>query len=106
MNDWFTGSGCVLIKILIWYIFGIKADLDGVRISPSRLLPFNKTSITLHIQGGTLTVDYRKTGKNERTFEWDNQPVSSTFNEKLRTTQIYIPKEKIENNHIQITILD
>ena len=106
MNDWFTGSGCVLIKILVWYIFGIKADLDGVRICPSRLLPFNKTSITLHIQGGTLTVDYRKTGKNERTFEWGNQPVSSTYNEKLHAPQIYIPKEKIANNHIQIAICD
>ena len=56
MSDWFTGSGCVLLKVLLWYVFGIKADLDGVKIQPSKALPFKGAELTIKIRGKETTV--------------------------------------------------
>ena len=57
MSDWFTGSGCVLLKVLFWQVFGIKADLDGIKIQPSEHIPFEKTSIKMKIKGKTVSIE-------------------------------------------------
>ena len=56
MSDWFTGSGCVLIKVLLWQIFGIKADLNGIKIRPSKYIPFDGAEISLKLRGEDIKV--------------------------------------------------
>ncbi len=51
MSDWFTGSGCVLIKVLLWHVFGIKADLNGIKIKPTKFMPFKNASLKIKICG-------------------------------------------------------
>lgn len=51
MSDWFTGSGCVLVKILLWYVFGIRADLDGVKIQEPKVTPFDKMKLSITLRG-------------------------------------------------------
>ncbi len=34
MSHWFTGSGCVLLKVIMWYVFGVKRGLNGLTVSP------------------------------------------------------------------------
>lgn len=60
MSDWFTGSGCVLIKVLFFCAFGIKADLDSLSVVPAATLPFRKMKTTLKLKGGEITVSYER----------------------------------------------
>lgn len=87
MNDWFTGSGCVLIKVLCWYAFGVRADLDRVVVNPSAYVPFSKTEITMNVRGTDVTVRYEK-ADCERSFKVDGRPVSSVMNAKTGAPEI------------------
>lgn len=60
MSDWFTGSGCVLVKVLLWYVFGIRADLNGVWIQPPEYIPFDKISLVFRIKGKIHRIVYEK----------------------------------------------
>mgnify|MGYP006932848264 CR=1 FL=1 len=42
MSDWFTGSGCVLGKVLFFCVFGVRPNLQGVEICPAINKKFNK----------------------------------------------------------------
>lgn len=82
MSDWFTGSGCVLLKVMMWYVFGVKADLDGVTVSPAAYIPFKQACITLQIKGAELTVSYTKTGEG-RTLNGQKTDALHFGNEEL-----------------------
>lgn len=60
MSDWFTGSGCVLLKVLLWYVFGIQADLNGVWISSPKYTPFEKMSLSICVKGKRHNIVYEK----------------------------------------------
>ena len=60
MSDWFTGSGCVLLKTLYFDVFGLKADLNGLTISPARDMPFNKLAVSLKVKGAKLNLTLKK----------------------------------------------
>ena len=62
MNDWFTGSGCVLLKVLLWHVFGIRANLESVEVKPSKYMPFNKMSIALSIKGKPVQIIVENNG--------------------------------------------
>ncbi len=66
MSDWFTGSGCVLIKVLTWYIFGVQPTLNGLEIKMPSYVPFKKGEITLKIKSATVTVKYSKLGTGRK----------------------------------------
>ena len=61
MSDWFTGGGSVLVKVLIWYIFGIRPTLDGIYIAPSNDMPFENAQINLKVKGVEISVRYKIT---------------------------------------------
>jgi cellobiose phosphorylase len=63
MSDWFTGSGCVLLKVLMWYVFGVRGDLDGLTVAPASYMPFQRASITLQVKGAEVSIKYKKTGE-------------------------------------------
>jgi cellobiose phosphorylase len=60
MNDWFSGSGSVLIKLLFGGIFGVRPNLDGVEIRPSSYMPCEKASITLNVKGAKVNIVCKK----------------------------------------------
>lgn len=57
ISDWFTGSGCVLLKVIYRQIFGINPVFGGVRICPAQGLPFRKASLSVIVKGKSLTVN-------------------------------------------------
>lgn len=57
ISDWFTGSGCVLLKILYSGVFGIKPKSDGVEIRPNANSPFENGSCSVTVKGKSLTVN-------------------------------------------------
>lgn len=63
MNDWYTGSATVLLKVLIRCVFGIQVTQESIRISPARFFPCGKAEINLKVRNSVITVRYR----NERT---------------------------------------
>ena len=72
MSDWFTGSGCVLLKIFYFCVFGVKADMDGITISPCLYMPFEKMEATLGIKGATIKLCLKK-GDGRRKFIVDDK---------------------------------
>lgn len=98
MSDWFTGSGSVLIKVLIWYIFGIRPTLDGLYISPSNYIPFEKASIKLVVKGVNLAFEFNKV-ENSR-FYINGVEKKTVYDEKLKTNVIYLSNEELMSNII------
>ena len=56
ISDWFTGSGCVLLKTLYRKVFGINPTFDGVEITPAENPPFARGECTVIIKGKHITV--------------------------------------------------
>ena len=102
MSDWFTGSANVLIKALVWYLFGISPDLDGVKINPAAYFPFENAEIQLKIKGKKISLIYRKTG-GERTFKLNGKQVN-TFNDlSTEAPALYIKENELsEENVIEV----
>ena len=104
MSDWFTGSGCVLIKVLIWFVFGIRPTLDGLYITPANHIPFDKMTISLSVKGTPITIDYTKTD-GERRFFIGDKIFDSFYDENLKTQGVYLSNEFIsERREIKVTI--
>ena len=97
MSDWFTGSGCVLIKVLIRYAFGIRPTLDGLYISPADHIPFKKATISLIVKGCAVTVVYEKTDQKKK-FIVEGKEVESVYDERRKTQSIYFDNEKLKEN--------
>lgn len=106
MNDWFTGSGCVLVKILIWYIFGIKADLNGITISPAKVLPMSSMELRLRVKGGEIALVYRKTDCGTRTFEVNGKAVLPVHNESKDLYEIKLQNADITGQQLEVKVCD
>ncbi len=66
MNDWFSGSGCVLVKLLIGAVFGVRPNLDGVEIRPSSYMPCKGAKMDVSVKGAKLHIVYKNEGKGAR----------------------------------------
>ena len=95
MSDWFTGSGCVLIKVLIWCVFGIRPTLDGLYISPANYIPFDKATITVNVKSCAVTVVYGESD-GKRRFFINGKEAECFYDEKLKTQSIYFDNEEIQ----------
>ena len=65
LGDWHTGSGCVLIKEIVKYAFGIYPTLSGIVIRPPRYFPAHGGRISLRIKDTDVTLTYSD-GAGER----------------------------------------
>lgn len=68
MNDWFTGSGCVLMKVIFGGIFGVRPTLDGVGIRINSYMPTRNAEISLNVKGCILHLKYSDKGIGERRY--------------------------------------
>lgn len=92
MSDWFTGSGCVLLKVLLWYVFGVRAGLDGVTVSPAAGFPFERGEITLNVKGKPVKIVLEKS-ENAREIFVNGKLVESKFDEKTGVYGAYFKTE-------------
>lgn len=106
MSDWFTGSGCVLVKILISCVFGIRADLDGVRIAPCAYLPFRRARIDLQIKGARIELSYSGTDGGSRAFFVNGKERACSENVSLGVPEIYFTNDECKDSRLQIRIVD
>lgn len=100
MNDWFTGSGCVLGKVLFFCVLGIRADLDGVTIKPAVSTFFQRVQTSLKIKGGTLTVTYVNAGKKKREFKINGKEILTKMEE------VRLLNEELCGRQIAVEICD
>lgn len=68
MSDWFTGAGCVLVKLLIGGAFGVKPSLDGLEINPSEYMPCADAQLTLKVKKAKLELTYSNEKIGSRKF--------------------------------------
>ena len=77
MSDWFTGSGCVLIKVLFFCVFGIKADLDGLTLKLPEVIPFKEASTEVTVKGGRVRIIYKNASAGKRKISVNGTEVES-----------------------------
>ncbi len=101
MNDWQTGSSNVLLKVLVWHVFGYSPEFSGVRIQPANWLPFSAFEFTIDIPrdgGKKLRLEYRKQQKNnsDRDFVLNQlTPLTGEWNEQMKAWHCFIPWEEL-----------
>ncbi len=64
MNDWFTGSANVLIKMMVFDVFGFTPNLSGITIRPLSHIPFKSASLSVIVKGKLINLTLKE-GKNE-----------------------------------------
>ncbi len=105
MSDWFTGSGCVLVKVLVWYVFGVRADLNSLTIGPAKDLPFDKTELTLQVKGIRIHVQYKNEDHCQRTFTVNGKPVAATLDEQTGAYILKFQNEELKED-LEIVVCD
>ncbi len=74
LNDWFTGSAAVMMKIMITNVFGIQPDHDVLQISPARASFIKKANVSFTVHGKKLHLQIEK--KGERLLTLNGNPLS------------------------------
>ena len=64
LNDWFTGSAAVMMKIMLTNIFGIQPDYDVLKVSPARASFIKKAKVSFMVHGKKLHLQIEKKGEN------------------------------------------
>ena len=105
MNDWQTGSSNVLLKVLIWYVFGFRPELDHLRIQPDPRSPLAQFSYSGVYQNRKIVMSYEKTSAvKERVISLNEKPLKLFRDEELNALVVDIPCRGLElENQIQIS---
>lgn len=106
MNDWFTGSGCVLIKALVGGAFGVCPSLNGLAIRPAQFFPCDIASIKLRIKNCDLFISYKHQGDTTRRFIVNGKEKQAVRNEKNGLLEIDFTAVDLTSKEIQIEIFD
>ena len=105
LSDWHTGSGCVLIKEMVRYGFGIYPTLSGITVQTPKYFPAKSGSIKLKIKGCDVALTYRDTGRGERKIVIDGASGEESFNELMGTPTVFIPNSALTRD-VRITVTD
>lgn len=97
MSDWFTGSGCVLVKLMLWYVFGIRPTLTSLTVSPSEYIPFRSTTVRVNVKGVPVTVRYGKKGNGSRTFKVNGKTVPCVTDERTGAPAVIFDGTLLKN---------
>ena len=106
MSDWFTGSGCVLVKTLLWEIFGVQPDLNGLTVRPAIYFPSEKACLSMQVKGCDITVEYKKTGEGKRRFTVNGIERKSAYDPKTKTQTVYFTNEELANGALSILVTE
>lgn len=105
LDDWYTGSGCVFLRNIIKYVFGVIPCLDGLKIAMCNFMPTDCAEINLKIKGRDITVVYRKDGLGNRKFFVNGKERISSINEISATPEIFIATDELSENTV-IEVVD
>lgn len=100
IDDWYTGSGCVLLRNIIKNIFGVQAQLDGLKIAMTNYMPTENAEISLKIKGCDVTVIYKKDGSGNRKFFVNGIEKEAVLGEVSSSPEIFIPTNELTENTI------
>ena len=105
MNDWQTGSSNVLLKILIWYVFGFRPELNHLRIQPDPWSPLVQFSYIGTYQNKKIVMSYQKTSAvNERVICLNEKPLELRRDDELNVWVADLPYRKLgKENQIKIS---
>ena len=106
ISDWFTGSGCVLIKTLIRGVFGFNENLNEVEVAPAKYLPSKEASITMMVKDCAVTISYQNKGQGKRLFYVNGTEQLSVYDKKRQIAKIVLDKEMFANEKLHIEIVD
>ena len=106
MSDWFTGSGCVLVKALIWNIFGIYPDLNGLTLRPANYFPTKDASIRMQVKGADISLVYKNNGNGKRQYFVNGTEKTAVYDEKAKTFTIYFTNEELKPGAIDVLVTD
>lgn len=104
MSDWFTGSANALIKVLVRYVFGIRPDLDGVKINPAAFMPFGNASAEITVKGKRIRLVYERRG-GKRTMLLNGKAAKTVTDESTDAPSLYIKTAEL-NDVNDITVYD
>ena len=106
MNDWQTGSSNVLLKVLIWYVFGFRPELTYLRIQPDPKSPLSRFEYSGVYQGKQVILSYQKNSAvNERVFRFNEEPLEMFKDDVLNIGVADIPNHQLQKEN-RIEILD
>ena len=106
MSDWFTGSGCVLGKVLFFCLFGIRPDLNGLELCPAKSGGIGEMRAALKIKGGELTVVYRNAGAGKRTFTVNGKEVTGTYDQTLGAEKLAFENADLIGKRLTVCVCD
>ncbi len=104
-NDWFTGSGAVLTRIIFEYALGVQAQIDGLKIILPDYVPTDKIDMSVNVKGCHLEYSYRKVAKGERQYFVNGKLWEASIDEMSGYKYIIIPEDAF-NQDIKIEIFD
>ncbi len=104
MNDWQTGSSNVLLKILIWYVFGFRPEFDRLRIQPDPSSPLQQFQFEGRYQNKAIRIEYEKTAAaRERSMQLNGKPLTLLMDDPTRIRVADIPVQKLKRqNRIEV----
>lgn len=103
MGDWYTGSGCALLKSIVRYAFGISPTLNGINITLCNYMPCDAAQVSINIKGKNFKIFYENNGTGNTSYEVNGILYNSTFDETANAASIFVPTENLtENNIIRI----
>ncbi len=106
MNDWQTGSSNVVLKLLVRYVVGVQPEYGGLRIQTAAACPFEHFEAALSVRGRKLTVRYDRTGRSERRYVVNGEPVEGQWDEEMRQTVAWIPDAMMTGKTVEIRVED
>lgn len=104
-NDWFTGSGAVITRIIFEYALGVQANLDYTKIILPDYVPTDSINMKVNLKGFDIEYVYKNTNSNERCYYINGVLTETEIDEISGYKVLTIPDEKLSHN-MKIEIID
>ncbi len=101
-GDWFTGSGTVLVKGMVKYGFGIRPNLDGLRIEVPATMMTDDAEVDIVVKNEPIKVKYSNKGIGKRRYLVNGKEVATEINPVNNTPFITLPKAELKNLIVEV----
>lgn len=107
MQDWQTGSSNVVLKIILYYVFGIRFEYDGIKIQSSSYRPFSELDLSMNYRNKRLNIHLRKDESGSRRYEVNGQSLSGVFDEAYKVDILRINENDLNKlEEIDVTVFN
>ena len=91
LNDWFTGSAPLVMKITLTNVFGIQPEYDVLRIAPAAHSFLKKATVRLPVNGKQIELKIEKTGSYSLTVNGKRMEGNIIkYSDMQQTNEIYV----------------